>query len=313
MNENLRLGSPWQRPGGNLGKIVAVLAAAGACVGLYKILPFLITMTENIITLSALIGVVLAIIFLITNKKFRTLFSNIYFSIMRSLTGLVIEIDPIAIVEGKVLEMKKKIQNVNKLLGDIQGLNIQNERKLIAKMADLETNLQKLDILQKKGKMQEAQVTMNKVGREKIAIENQKRRLDDSKAWLQILKELKHAAELQVEDTEDAVNAKKEEYESIRAQHKAFSSIKSILSGSPEEVENFTMAMEYMESDISNKLGEMTTIIEETGGIIDQITLDNEISSAKASALLDKYRKEGIGGIFNSTPVELTVQKNNTK
>ena len=57
-------------------------------------------------------------------------------------------------------------------------------------------------------------------------------------------------------------------------------------------------------SCISQKLGEMSLIIDETGGIIDQIALDNAVNSVKAEEFLQKYRESGIDGIFSSTSSE---------
>ena len=56
MNEEHKV-SPWEKPGGTLGKIVAAVAAVGGCMLLYSVLPFLITLASNIITLAALVGV----------------------------------------------------------------------------------------------------------------------------------------------------------------------------------------------------------------------------------------------------------------
>jgi len=292
--------SPWQRPGGTLAKVVLAGLIVGGGFLIFKNIDFLIGLTQKTITLAALCGVLALIGFLITNKKFRNLCSNVYFLIMRKLTGLVVELDPIAIVEGKVKEMKAKIQNITKLLGDVKGLNMQNEKRLQLKRAEMDENLRKLDLLQKSNRMQEAQVCNNKIVRLKTAIENSSKRLEDSKAWMMILTELKKAAELKVEDTEDSVKARKEEFESIRAQHKAFSSIQGLLSD-PDELDSFTMAMDYMDNDISQKLGEMSLIIDETGGIIDQIALDNAVNSVKAEEFLQKYRESGIDGIFSSS------------
>ncbi|MCQ2249675.1 MAG: hypothetical protein MJZ66_01055 [Bacteroidales bacterium] len=293
--------SPWQRPGGTLAKVVLAGLIVGGGFLIFKNIDFLISLTQKTITLAALCGVLALIGFLITNKKFRNLCSNVYFLIMRKLTGLVVEIDPIAIVEGKVKEMKGKIQKISKLLGDVKGLNMQNEKRLQLKRAEMDENLRKLDLLQKSNRMQEAQVCNNKIVRLKTAIENSSKRLEDSKAWMMILTELKKAAELKVEDTEDAVKARKEEFESIKAQHKAFSSIQGLLSDNPDELDSFTMAMDFMDNDISQKLGEMSLIIDETGGIIDQIALDNAVNSIKAEEFLQKYRENGIDGIFSSS------------
>ena len=132
--------SPWEKPGGTLGMIVAGGALAGGVILLYKILPFLITLTTNILTLGILTAVLAGIAFLISDKKFRKAVSMIYFLIMRKITGLIIEIDPIAIVESKVKEMKAKINTIEKQIGNIRGLITQNSRRVESKKEDLETS-----------------------------------------------------------------------------------------------------------------------------------------------------------------------------
>lgn len=43
---------------------------------------------------------------------------------MRKLTGLVIEIDPIAIVEQRIRDMQKKSADIKKVMGDLRGCTL---------------------------------------------------------------------------------------------------------------------------------------------------------------------------------------------
>ena len=292
--------SPWEKPGGTLGMIVAGLAIGGGCIVLYKILPFLISLTTNLLTLTMLVGALAAIGFLITNKRFRQTCSMVYFMIMRKITGLIIEIDPIAIVENKVKEMKKKILDIEKQMGSLNGLNKQNERKIDEKKRQLQNQIDLLNEYNKKNKRAEAGVAERQAVRLKSAIERQMNRLEDSKKWYEILKSLKHAAELTVLDTENEVNDRKEEFESIKAQHKAFSSIMSIMKGDPDQMEDFTRAMDFMAYDITQKLGEMSNVIDETGGLLSQFAIEEGVASKKADELLKRYEANGIEGLFSA-------------
>ena len=96
MNELPQHKSPWQKPGGTLAKVTLVAMIGALGFAFYKYLPFLIDLTKNAITLAALVGVLALIVFLIMNDKSRNFFKNLYFVIMRKLTGLIVEIDPIA-------------------------------------------------------------------------------------------------------------------------------------------------------------------------------------------------------------------------
>lgn len=292
--------SPWEKPGGTLGMIVAGLAAGGGCIVLYKILPFLISLTTNLLTLSLLVLALAAIGFLVTNKRFRQTCSMVYFMIMRKITGLIIEIDPIAIVESKVKEMKKKILDIEKQMGSLNGLNKQNERKIEEKKCQLQKQIDLLNEYNKANKRAEAGVAERQAVRLKGSIERQIKRLEDSKKWYEILKSLKHFAELTVLDTENEVNDRKEEFESIKAQHKAFSSIMSIMKGDPDQMEDFTRAMDFMAYDITQKLGEMSNVIDETGGLLSQFAIEEGVASKKANELLQQYETNGIEGLFNS-------------
>jgi hypothetical protein len=292
--------SPWEKPGGTLGMIVAGLAVGGGCILLYKILPFLISLTTNLLTLTLLVGVLAGIGFLVTNKRFRQTCSTVYFMIMRKITGFVIEIDPIAIVEKKVQEMKKKILDIDKHMGSINGLNKQNERKIDEKKKQLQNQIDLLNEYNKAGKRAEAGIAERQAVRLQGAIERQLKRLEDSKKWYEILKSLKHAAELTVLDTENEVNDRKEEFESIKAQHKAFSSIMSIMKGDPDQMEDFTRAMDFMAYDITQKLGEMSNVIDETGGILSQMAIEDGVASKRADELLRKYETNGIDGLFDA-------------
>lgn len=292
--------SPWEKPGGTLGMIVAGLAVGGGCIVLYKILPFLISLTTNLLTLTLLVLALAGIGFLITNKRFRQTCSMLYFMVMRKITGLIIEIDPIAIVENKVKEMKKKILDIEKQMGSLNGLNKQNERKIEEKKRQLQNQIDLLNEYNKNNKRAEAGVAERQAVRLKGAIERQINRLEDSKKWYEILKSLKHAAELTVLDTENEVNDRKEEFESIKAQHKAFSSIMSIMKGDPDQMEDFTRAMDFMAYDITQKLGEMSNVIDETGGLLSQFAIEEGVASKKADELLKRYEANGIEGLFSA-------------
>ena len=292
--------SPWEKPGGTLGMIVAGLAIGGGCIVLYKILPFLISLTTNLLTLTLLVLALAGIGFLITNKRFRQTCSMLYFMVMRKITGLIIEIDPIAIVENKVKEMKKKILDIERQMGSLNGLNKQNERKIDEKKRQLQNQIDLLNEYNKTNKRAEAGVAERQAVRLQSAIERQIKRLEDSKKWYEILKSLKHAAELTVLDTENEVNDRKEEFESIKAQHKAFSSIMSIMKGDPDQMEDFTRAMDFMAYDITQKLGEMSNVIDETGGLLSQFAIEEGVASKRADELLKKYESHGIDGLFSA-------------
>lgn len=103
--------------------VVLGLLGAGGLMLFYKALPFLITLASNTLYL----GLIAGIIYLLCDPKFRKICSATYFMLMRKLTGLVIEIDPIAIVEQRIRDMQKKSADIKKVMGDLRGCIIRSK------------------------------------------------------------------------------------------------------------------------------------------------------------------------------------------
>ena len=100
----------WSKPEGVTSLLF--LGAAGA-VGLYyfnKIVEFLIKVTENTLYLGALLAVLGLFVFLITSKDVRTAAFFLFKTTMRKIAGLVIQLDPIAIMKIYIEDLKEKRQ-----------------------------------------------------------------------------------------------------------------------------------------------------------------------------------------------------------
>ena len=287
--------SNWDKPGGTLGMIIAAIAICGIA---YVILPYLVTITWNLVSIALGVCILIALYWLFTDKTISRVVSTMYFMLMRKITGLIIEIDPIAIVEQRILDMKKKIQQISKTMGDLRGLIRGNETKLKEKQEDYANQMERISICEKNGDKAKGQVARNQAVRLDGVIKAQKERLANSKKWYEVLTKLEEMANLTVEDTENEVAIRKEEFESIKAQHKAFKSVMSIMKGDPDDMAMFQSAMDFMANDINAKLGEMEHVLDSTGGLLAQYSLDNEVTNSKADALLKKYEEFGVDGMF---------------
>lgn len=110
--------------------VVLGLLGAGGLMLFYKALPFLITLASNTLYFGLLLGLIAGIIYLLCDPKFRKICSATYFMLMRKLTGLVIEIDPIAIVEQRIRDMQKKSADIKKVMGDLRGCIIRSKNDI---------------------------------------------------------------------------------------------------------------------------------------------------------------------------------------
>ena len=72
------------------------------------------------------------------------------------------------------------------------------------------------------------------------------------------------------------------------------------MKGDPDQMEDFTRAMDFMAYDITQKLGEMSNVIDETGGLLSQFAIEEGVASKKADELLRRYESHGIDGLFSA-------------
>jgi hypothetical protein len=292
--------SLWELPGGNLGMVVTALLIGGGLIGLYRILPYLIELAENTLYFSLMLGALAGIIFLVTNKQVRQTVKIGFFMIMRKITGWVVEIDPIAIVERRIIDMKKKIQEIAKIMGELKGHIRNGESDLEKSKKEWENTIQRAQVLEKQGDVNGAVVQKRQTVRLKEDCELQIKNLGDSKKWYEVLCKIEKMAQYTVEDTENEVEMRKKQFERIKKQHKAFKSVMSIIQGDPDEMAIFNQAMDFMALDMDKKLGEMEHIILNAGGLLSEFDANNGVASLKAQEIFAKYDQLGIDGILNS-------------
>lgn len=303
----------FQKPGSVTGTVLLALGGIFVLWHINPILAFLNSLLANTITFIGLCCVLAAIIYCILDPKIRSIISELYFMGVRKLMGIVVDMDPISIVQHHLEKMREKITEIQKNMGSLRGLIKESERMLETKHSDLEKNLKLAQkARQKNASLQEIQVYDRQAVRLDGAIKRQEKRLADAKKWYNILSDLRKAAELTVQDTENEVNERIEEWNMIKKQHKVFTNVMSILSQN-DKMGTFTMAMDKMSYDITQRLGEMEDIIDETGGILSYISTDNELTSDKASELIEKYEKYGIDSFFGNSQSYEEVKESTTK
>lgn len=301
MNQLPQTKSPWQKPGGTLAKVTLVALIGAAGFAFYKYLPFLIDLTKNTLTLAALVGVLALIVFLVMNDTSRNFFKNLYFVIMRKLTGLIVEIDPIAIAKGKVKDMKSRLVKIDDGINKMRGLHIKNERALESNKKELNEALQRLKIVKQRGSREEGMLLERHISQLDESVKKRSLNYEKSKRMIDILTEVRKSAEIKVRYTEQEIKLKEEDYELMKANHKTLGVMKSLIN--PQTDEAFEMAMEKMDTDIATWIGEMDSFLE--SGITDEISLDNAVASAKADAILDKYNNGGFAGILEDNKVNM--------
>ena len=306
--------SKWEKPGGTTGMIVLGVVVGAIAINITPIMNFIAAACASTLSAIGMAAALFLVLYCLFDPRIRNIGSTIYFMIMRKIEGLLVDYDPISIVKRKIMQMNNKIQEITDNMGKLRGLIDKSEKRIQDKKKQCDHDFQLLNKYKEAGKTQDAAVYERQVTRLTEVIKNSETRLIQSKQWYEIMGKLKHQAELTVLDATNEVNERVEEWEMIKAQHKAFTSIVGIINGKDDQFSLFTRAMDHMADDISQKLGEMSFIIEETGGLMSKIDMDNLVMSDKANALLAQYNSGGLDavllGSFAKQPIEHAPAEN---
>jgi len=298
--DNLTTKSFWQKPEGKAGMVGLAGIILGGGYLLYKALPYLISLTENILYLSLLLMGLGALIYVILDPKIRNLVFYIYKSVVRAITGAFIQIDPIGILRTYIGELKNNLKNMSAQLAIVKG-QMQRLKILIEdNQRTIENNLK----LASKAKESDKQAIMILKSRKAGRLKESNMRLDDLYKKLEllyrVLLKMYENSEIMLEDIEDQVMVKEQERKAIRASHSAMKSAMNIIAGNSDKREMFDQALEAIADDVSSKIGEMERFMEMSTNFMQSIDLQNGVFEEEGMQLLEKWEKEGVSLLLGS-------------
>ncbi|WP_044174912.1 hypothetical protein [Flectobacillus major] len=285
----------WSKPEGITSLLF--LGAVGA-LGLYyfnQIVVFLIKVTENTLYLAGLLAVLGLFVFLITSKDVRTAAFFLFKTFMRKIAGLVIQLDPIAIMKIYVQDLKEKRQKmsgqIDILAGQLTKLNKKiTENNELIKQKFAEAN--KANTMIDKPGMKEAAslATIEGAGLQEMnekLLPLQK----NMKTVLGFMEKVQSSADYIIKETEIKVKLKEAEYEIVKSSSNALKTAVSIFKGNPDKKFYFDESMEYIQDDMSKKLGEMKRAMDLSMDFINGVDIQNGILTDKGQAMLEAYNK----------------------
>ena len=297
---NVSAKSFWQKPEGKTGIFGLIAMIAGGGYLLYKALPFLISLTSNILYLSFLLLGLGALIYVILDPKIRNLVFYIYKSIVRKITGLFIQIDPIGILRTYLEELSNNLKNMSKQLAIVKS----QMQRLMMLMEENKKTIENNLKLASKAKESSKEAVMILKSRKAGRLQESNLRLDELYKKLEllyrVLLKMYENSEIMIEDIEDQVMVKEQERKAIRASHSAMKSAMNIIAGNSDKREMFDQALEAIADDVSLKIGEMERFMEMSSNFMQSIDLQNGIFEEEGLQLLEKWEKEGISLILGS-------------
>jgi len=285
----------WSRPEGVLGLIVLAGIAGLGLVYFNRVVEFLIRVAENTLYLGLLLAALGVLIFLFTSKDVRTAVFFLYKTLMRKITGLVVQLDPIAIMKIYIDDLKdkrRKMQGqIDQLAGQLVKLNKKiGENNEAIKQKFAEAN-QANSLSDKPGMREAAQLaTIEGAGLQEM---NEKLfpLQRNMKLVLEFMEKVNKSADYIIKETEIKVKLKEAEYQIVKESSNALRTAVSIFKGNPDKKFYFDESMEYIQDDMSRKLGEMKRAMDLSMDFINSVDIQNGVLSDKGQALLEAYNQ----------------------
>lgn len=302
----------FNQKGGTFGLVLLAIGAVFFISKISAIVAFVDSLFHLIIVLIA-IG---AILFILTDKNTRLAIGTMYMMGVRALLGMIIKMNPIAILEDSITKMKKMINKIEEKMGNLDGILESLKEKIRKKKKDLQTCLDNIKVAESQGKKETAAIESRQAVRLKDLIDSYLDIQINTQKWYETLDKIGDMAKLTVQDAENEVAMLKERYEMVKISHSAFKSAMSILKGDPDELALYNQSLEYVNNDMMTKIGEMNRFVNSTGGMFDKMDIESEVFSIKGADLLDQYNKLGIDSLFSTmkeTPTQALKSLTNNK
>lgn len=282
----------WKRPEGIAGLIFLIALLAGGGLLIYTFLGVILTALENTFILAATLAVLGLLVYMVADPKTRALVGYMYKSVMRSITGMFVQLDPIGILKSYVEEMGNNLQKLRAQIGNIRGQIRHLDTLMKTNEKEIENQLQLARLAQKQDKKQPMILSSRKAARLKESNEKYAALVSKLNVLYRILSKMHDNSEVLLEDTKDQVSLKEMERKAIRASHGAMKSAMSVINGDPDQRAMFDQAMESITEDVANKVGEMERFMDMSSEFMSTIDLQNGVFEEQGMRMLEEYERK---------------------
>ena len=280
----------FSRPEGVLGGLVLAGLAAGAGYLIYT-LPWAVIFA-NTLYLAGTLMVIAAILYMVLDPKMRNLVWYMYKSVMRSITGLFVQIDPIGILKSYVDDLQDNLRKMSKQIGAIKGQMRKLQTLVQENTREMEKQMKIASAAKAKGNDKAMLLSSRKAARLQESNGKYTALYNKMEVLYRILDKMYQNSEILLEDTKDQVALKEQERKAIRASHGAMKSAMSVISGDPDKRAMFDQALEHIADDLSNKVGEMERFMEMSSSFMDSVDLQNGVFEEEGLKMLEAYEQK---------------------
>ncbi len=282
----------WKRPEGVTGALFLGALLLGGGYLIFANLEFLVGLFTQTLYLAILLAVLAAVVYMVLDPRMRNLVWYMYKSVMRWVTGVFVQVDPIGILKSYVDDLQDNLVKLRKQIGSLRGQMRKMQTLMEDNEREIEEQMKMASAAKEKGMDSQVVLATRKAARLKDSNEKYRALYNKMDVMHRILKKMHQNSEVLLEDTRDQVQLKEQERKAIRTSHSAMKSAMSVMSGDPDKRAMFDAAMEAITDDVANKVGEMERFMEMSSSLMDSIDLKQGMLQEDGLKMLEKWEKE---------------------
>lgn len=309
--QNFKPKTFWERKEGITGQIVGVTAIAGLGYLLYIALPFIITLLQNTIY-AAIFGVIaVALGFVISDKRFWRLGMYMYMSLMRKITQIFVEIDPIGIMKNYVTELEEKLSNMNSRITKLAGMIRQCKEEIASNNKSRDGSLKLMSQAKQQNKTMDMALASRDVGRMNEVNLTYQDLLVKLELLYRVLTKYQEVSTFLIKDMQSEIKVKERKKQMMDNAFSAIKSAQAIINGDPDTRAMFDMANEYLAADYAMKIGEIEDFARMSDGFMRSVDLQNGVYEADAMQMLAEWEKSAESLVLGDSK-RLLIENNST-
>jgi hypothetical protein len=262
-------------------------------VFLTYVLPWLVTVTWNLVNLVIGGAVLAVLLFVVLNKKFWRGIGYLSEFIANYTIGLAIELNPFNILEAKIQQGYKDRQTLFQQSGKLKGKQSELSDKVKEKEKELQMNAAKVKILQQENPgSKQIELYSNSVMRNKEYIDSVAPIITDLNKLIKFADTAYEDSGIMLEDAKMDLEAKKDLYYSVTTGLSAVSSAMKAFKGDDDLNRDAERALAVLKVRIGEKIGNIKSAIDVTSRFMDDKALEDKAKSAQAINLINNFNTE---------------------
>jgi phage shock protein A len=282
----------WKRPEGITGAIFLTAVLGGLGFLIASNMAFLAELAANTVYLVLMLMALAALIYVILDPKMRNLIWYMYKSVMRSVTGVFVQIDPVGILKSYVEDLQDNLGKMSTQIGNLKGQIRKMSTLMDENNKEIQNNLKLASVAKQQNNESQVVLATRKAARLQETNEKYAALHGKMEILYRILDKMYKNSEILLEDTRDQVKLKEQERKAIRASHSAMKSAMSVISGDPDKRAMFDAAIENIADDVANKVGEMERFMEMSANFMDSIDLQQGVFQEEGLKMLEEWEEK---------------------